>query len=379
MYQETTALRRIQSLNKRLKIIQGGTSASKTISILLYLINKAQTRRNLTISVVAESMPHIKKGALKDFLNIMKTHRYYEEARHNKTDQYYLFPTGTVMEFFGADSGDKVRGPRRDVLFINECNNVPYAVFDQMEVRTKEEIILDYNPVGEFWVHEEVIPHMEHDFVKLTYLDNEALDPAIRASIESRRHNAGWWKVYGLGETGTKEGQIYDGWGQFDDVPDEARLLGYGLDFGYTNHPTAIVAVYRWNNAYVLDEVAYRTGLSNAAIAAILKGVPEGLVVADSAEPKSIDEIKGYGIPIIGAMKGPGSVNTGIQLVQNQTIYSTKRSTNIHKEQRNYMWKTDRDGKPLNVPDDAFNHAMDAVRYKISDVLSGKEPNIRTL
>lgn len=380
MYSLTTATRKIARLKKRIRAVPGGTSASKTISILLILIDLSQTDKTPKLtSVVSESLPHLKRGAERDFRNIMQAHNYWHEKQWNATDHIYTFETGSQMEFFGADSPDKLRGPRRDRLYINEANNVPHLAFDQLEVRTRELIFLDWNPTNEFWWYTEVAPYLDHDLVKVTYVDNEALDKQTVASIEARKHNVNWWKVYGLGELGELEGQIYKGWTQIDRVPDEARLERYGLDFGYTNDPTAIVAIYRWNNAYVLDEIVYQTGMVNQDIARKLKGQLDALVVGDSAEPKSIDEIKFAGVNIMPSTKGPGSVNQGIQTVQDQEIFVTKRSTNIIKEQRNYLWKTDRDGKTLNVPEDQFNHAMDALRYAITDLKHGAEPNIRWL
>lgn len=376
MFQTTKALKKILATRtvpdrKRGLVVQGGTSAAKTISIMLYLIERAQTQEK-AISVVSESLPHLKRGAMRDFLNIMKTHRYYKENDHNKTDYLYQFGNGYI-EFFGGDDPSKLRGPRRDILFMNEANNMPFSTFEQLEVRTKDEWIIDFNPTSEFWAHTEVIPRMECDFLKLTYRDNDALEPSIVRSIESRRHNRNWWTVYGEGEIGTKEGQIYAEWPQLDDIPETAELVRYGLDFGYTNDPTAIVAVYRWNNTLILDECVYQVGLTNPQIAKKLQELPEALVIADSAEPKSIDEIKHHGINIIGAVKGPGSVNYGIQTVQDQRIYVTKRSTELIRENRNYLWKLDRDGRPLNVPEDMFNHALDAVRYAVSDIVGKPE------
>lgn len=388
MFQSTTAYEKIKSLSKRIRVVQGGTSAGKTIAILLYLISAAQTEKGLSISVVAESVPHLKRGAMRDFLNIMQTHHYFEEKRWNRSDSIYTFETGSYIEFFSADDPAKMRGARRDVLFINECNNVSYMAYEQLEVRTRKLVILDFNPVSEFWVHEEVMPHMDHDFIKLTYLDNESLEQSIIDSIESRRHNTNWWRVFGLGEIGFNEGQVYQNWKAIDEVPNDARLLRYGLDFGYTNDPSAIVAIYKWNNAFVLDELLYATGQSNKEVANVIRqaesldpvnemnqftGQTKILTIADSAEPKSIDEIKRYGVKIMGATKGKDSVNHGIQIVQDQEIYATKRSLNLWKEQRNYLWKVDRDGKSLNVPEDQFNHLMDAKRYAITDILRRRE------
>lgn len=349
------------------------------MAILLYLINLAQTK-NKSISVVSESLPHLKRGAMRDFLNIMKTHRYYREDNHNKTDYTYNFETGAYIEFFGADDPTKLRGPRRDVLFLNEANNLSHQTYEQLEVRTRDLIILDYNPTHEFWAHTDVVPKDNCDFIKLTYQDNEALEPSIIQSIESRKDKPNWWKVYGLGEIGTKEGQIYPEWKQIDSVPKEARASRRWLDFGYTNHPTAIGSVYEYDNQLIVDEEEYRVGMTNPDIAEKIKGLPDPrrLVVADSAEPKSIDELKSLGINIIGAVKGAGSVNFGIQTVQDQTIRVTKRSLNIIKENRNYLWKMDRDGNPLNVPEPVFDHHMDGIRYAISDMVDKTmTPSIR--
>lgn len=232
-------------------------------------------------------------------------------------------------------------------------------------------MILDFNPVASFWVHEQVMPYVPHDFLKLTYRDNEALEPAIVRSIESRKHNANYWRVYGLGEVGVLEGVIISDWTQVDGVPPEARLRRRGLDFGYTNHPTGIVDIYEWNGGFILDEQCYQTGMKNPQIATFLAGLvePETLVVADSAEPKSIDEIADHGIGIIGAEKGSDSIRHGLDVMQFQKLYVTARSVNLIKELRNYVWKKDRSGKPLNEPIDLWNHLIDGARYALVDLV----------
>lgn len=371
MYKLTTAYNKISALNKRIRIIQGGTSASKTISVLIYLISVAQSNSNLTISIVSESLPHLRRGAIKDFINIMKTHNYYKDERWNKSEFTYRFETGSIIEFFSADQSAKLRGGRRDILFINECNNIDFNSYQELEVRTKLFIFLDFNPVAEFWVHSEIMPNFEHDFIKLTYKDNEALDPRIIQSIESRRiSNPNWWRVFGEGEVGINEGQIYTNWELIDEVPEEARLERYGLDFGYTNDPSACISIHYYNESYILNEEFYASSLSNRNIADLLKALPEALVIADSAEPKSIDEIMLLGVNIKGAEKGAGSVNQGIQLVQDQKLYVTKSSTNLIKDLRNYLWKVDKAGKALNVPSHEFSHSPDAIRYALTDLIS---------
>lgn len=370
MYSSTTATKKILALNKRLRILQGGTGASKTISTLLYLIALAQSDKKATLtSIVSESMPHLRKGCIRDFQKIMKEHNYWKDNRWKETSKEYEFETGSVMEFFGADQAEKLRGGRRDRLFINECNNVSFEAFEELEVRTKEFVILDFNPTNEFWVFTDVIGKRDDsELIILTYKDNEALDKQIVDSIEQRKERKGWFTVYGLGQLGEVEGKIYKGWQIIDELPHEARLERYGLDFGYTNDPTAIVAVYRLNQGYILDEICFQKGLSNKQIADILNNQPKALVVADSAEPKSISEIYSYGVNIIGANKGADSVRFNIQIVQDQKMSMTKRSVNVIKEYRNFLWMTDTQGKVLNEPEHQFKHSMDATSYAFSSM-----------
>lgn len=367
MYQETTAVHRIASLTKKVRGIQGGTSAGKTIATLLYLIALAQTDKEKTLtSVVSESIPHLKRGALRDFKNILQAHHYWDDKRWNATDSIYTFETGSQIEFFSTDNGDKLRGGRRDRCFMNEANNCTLDAFDQLEVRTKEFIILDWNPTNEFWWYTDVQNQRDDvDFIILTYKDNEGLSQEIIDSIESRKNRTQWWKVYGLGQLGEVEGKIYTGWIQIDEIPHEARHIGRGLDFGYSNDPTAVTDIYYYNGGYILDELVYRKGMSNSEIATALK---EGdiITVADSAEPKSIDEIKSYGITIVGADKGKDSINHGIQIVQDQKISVTKRSHNIWREYMNYLWDRDKQGIILNKPQAGFDHALDGIRYFLS-------------
>lgn len=378
-YVETTATKKIKALTKRIRAVQGGTSASKTISILLYLIAKAQTDTRPTLtSIVSETFPHLKRGAQKDFLDILEQHGYYVEDNWNRTDSVYTFETGSRIEFFSADQSDKVRGPRRDRLFINEANNVAFEVFDQLEVRTKEFVILDWNPSIEFWLYTEVCncgmkncrgkrDDVEH--IILTYLDNEGLPPEVRTSIELRKERKAWWRVYGEGLLGEVEGKIYTGWAFIDEIPHEARLERYGMDFGYSNDPSALIAVYYYNGGYILDEVLFQKGLSNKQLAdVILNQERKAMVVADAAEPKSIDEIRSYGINIQPAVKGKGSVSQGIQAVQAEQISVTKRSTNLIEEYRNYLWETDRNGEKTGNPDHLWSHSMDAIRYAMSSL-----------
>ena len=370
MYAITTATEKISNLTKRVRGLQGGTSAGKTVSALQYLIVMAQSDEIPTLtSIVSESFPHLRRGAMRDFENVMKTQNFFKDALWDKTNSVYTFRNGSKIEFFSADQPDKLRGGRRDRLFINEANNIKFSAFEELEVRTKEFIILDWNPVSEFWWHTEVInKRNDAEQITLTYLDNEALSEDIIRSIEQRKDRIGWWKVFGLGEIGESQSKIYTGWQIIDEIPFEAKLERYGVDFGYTNDPTAITAIYYFNGGYIADEITYQKGLSNKQIADILLNKEKALVIADSAEPKSVDEIYSYGINIIGAEKGRDSVTHSIQMVQEQRMSITSRSANIIREYRNYLWQTDKNGKIMNVPEDHFKHSMDAIAYAIVSI-----------
>ena len=368
MLLRTTAINKIIKLKKRVKIIQGGTSAGKTFGILPILIDKATKNSNIEISVVAESIPHLRRGALKDFLNIMKwTGRYFEQ-RFNKSFLRYDFANGSYIEFFSADDSSKLRGARRDILYINECNNVDFNSYNELAIRTKQEIYLDFNPANEFWVHTELKDEGDSDFLILTYRDNEALDERIVKEIEKNKLKAktssyweNWWRVYGEGLVGMLEGVVFSNWKVIDKIPAEARLLGYGIDFGYSVDPSSIIEVYNYNGERILNEICYETGLVNTDIAKKLQ--KNVIAYADSSEPKSIEEIRRTGQVIKGVRKGADSINFGIQIMQSQSYLVTSKSSNLIKELRAYCWDKDRTGKQLNKPTDSFNHAVDAVRY----------------
>jgi phage terminase large subunit len=332
---------------------------------------------------VSESFPHLKRGVMRDFLSILEGHNYYKEYNWNKSDFIYTFETGSKIEFFSADQPDKVRGPRRDRLFINEVNNIPFDAFDQLEVRTNDFIYLDWNPTNEFWFYTELFNKRDDiEHIILSYLDNEALNDNIRRSIEARKERKNWWKVYGLGELGETEGKIFNDWRlDIDEIPHNARLERYGVDFGYTNDPTAIVAIYYYDGGYILDEIAYGVGMKNRIIADILLNQEKkALVVADSSEPKSIDEIKERGVEIVGVSKTKGETKDknfqkwSIELTQEQRISVTKRSLNIIKEYRNFLWEKDRDGKQLNVPEHEYSHSMKAIIYGFVSLLKKPQP-----
>lgn len=394
-YIATTATHKLLKMKRRIRLTAGGTSAGKTISILQILIDDAQTDLTPTLtSVVSESFPHLRKGAMRDFQNIMQQHGYWKDSAWSKTEFTYTFPNKSKIEFFSADQPGKVRGPRRDRLLVNESNNVHEESWEQLLLRTREYAFADWNPVSDFHLYETyglvdepaagLKPYAtdpDTDFVILTYRDNEALEPAIVNEIEKRSGNKQWYRTYGLGLRGETEGKIFTGWKtDLEEIPHEARLERRGLDFGYSNDPTVIVDIYYYNGGYILDEVTYRTGMLNKNIADMLLALPQPniLTVADSAEPKSIDDIKGFGVPITGVEKKPGYAKRGtenslIDWVQTQQVSITKRSVNLIKSYRNFMWKTDKDGKILNEYDHFWSDGMMAAVYGLSNFQPRKE------
>jgi phage terminase large subunit len=372
----TTALKKLLRLKKRIKVVRGGTSASKTFSILPILIDRAIKTPDLEISVVSESIPHLRRGALKDFLKIMMALGRYNDNQFNKSTLKYTFVNGSYIEFFSVDQPDKLRGARRNVLYVNECNNVDFDSYYQLAIRTSGEIWLDYNPSSLFWVDRELLTQDDVDFITLTYLDNEALSETIVKEIESAKEKAktssyweNWWQVYGLGQTGSLEGVCIPDWQEIQ-LPTEARLLCYGMDWGYSNDPTSLIAMYKYNDAYIFDELIYQKGLLNSDISDLLKtNNVNDIVYADSAEPKSIAELNSYGHNVLPVSKGRDSIVYGLNLINQNKVYVTSRSKNLINELRNYIWMVDKQGNKLNKPIDAYNHAIDAMRYAMTSQL----------
>lgn len=381
MFIRTTAINKIKALTKFVKGIQGGTSAGKTFGVLPILIDIAAKNKLTEISVVAESIPHLKRGAMKDFKKIMKETGRWFDSRWNATDFKYTFANGSEIEFFSADNDAKLRGARRDYLYMNEANNMVFHAYTELASRTKLGVYLDWNPTNEFWFHTELQNDDDVDFIIVNYLDNEACPESALNFINKAKEKAktsnywdNWYRVYGLGELGMLEGVIFENYDIIDTIPSEAKLIGYGLDFGYSNDPTALVAVYDYNGKIICDECIYSTSLLNSDIISLMKQDKRLPIWADSAEPKSIEEIRRAGFNIKPVVKGADSITFGISVLQEKEMLITKSSVNLIKELRAYSWDSDKTGKKLNKPIDNMNHAMDALRYFAMMALAIKKP-----
>jgi len=349
---------------------QGGTSSGKTYCILQALFTKLSQQKRKVCTVVGQDIPNLKAGALRDALEIYDNTPMLQRLikSYNKSDRIFTFNNGSIMEFKSYDGPQDAKSGKRDYLFINEANGIPYTVFKELYLRTRIQTYIDYNPNAEFWVHEHLIGK---DNVRLLISDhrhNPFLSDMQRTTIEALRdEDEELWRVYARGLTGKIEGLIYRNWVLVDEIPAGAKHLGTGLDFGFTNDPTGVVDVYEQDGELWLDELLYETGLTNQDIGKRLDEMKfdrSRWIVGDSAEPKSIEEIKRLRFKIEGALKGPDSVRNGINVLKGYRMNVTRRSVNLRKELNNYKWKVDKaTGKTINEPIDAFNHLLDPLRY----------------
>lgn len=355
--------------------LPGGTRSGKTYAVLQYLfllIPQKDAAGDIT-SVVSETLPHLKRGAIRDFERIVGQ-PLKVDTHWNASDYTYTFDNGAKLEFFSADAPGKVLGPARKRLFINECNHIPYETARQLFVRTTSVIMLDYNPAATFWCNEQIEPRDNCIIIHSTYKDNSFLTQEQVDEIEANQGDENWWKVYGLGLLGTLEGVIYD-FEQIDALPDKAGLVEvWGIDFGF-HDPTAIVKIYadtKRKIAYI-RQVAFRTNMKNDAIAEVLKGegiAPAVRIWADAAEPKSIAEIGDAAHVQIKACDKSAPVKSDrrkfqIQWMQGWALKVTKDSVDVIRELRNYCWEQDENGRPTDTPMHKFSHSADAMRYAL--------------
>lgn len=382
IYQPTTSLTKIANLakEKRICCIQGGQGASKTVSILMILINQCLIEANTEVSILGHELTKLKATAVKDFKKIMASWNIFDSNKFTR-DSYYTFDNGSYIEFIGLDRTDIGKGLRRDYLYFNEANRgILFETYRQASSRCREKVFLDYNPDSEFWVHREVLTRDDAGLLILTFNDNEYLPEAEKEEIlrykkladEGSTYWANKWRVYGLGEVGVIEGLVFPDYKIIDELSD-TNSIAYGLDFGFTNDPTVLVQLNKVHGTLQGQELIYEKGLTNQDISSRLHSIgfsPNDLIIADSAEPKSIEELRRLGWNIRACRKGADSVNWGIQKINEYGIQITRDSHNWLDEAKNYKYEEKKESL-INKPIDRYNHAWDAARYAVEQFKGG--------
>jgi len=375
--QTNVVWKHLETSKKRIIIEQGGSRSGKTYNILMWIVfGYCLRNKNKIISICRKTFPALRTSALRDFLEILKNHELYKEEDHNKTSSEYKL-NGNLIEFISLDSPTKVRGRKRDLLFINEANELYWEDWNQLIFRTIGRVILDYNPSDEFhWIYDKVKTREDADFFKTTYKNNKFLEESIVKEIERLQYtDENYWRIYGLGEIGQSKSTIFD-FREIETIPENAKFISLGMDFGFSNDPSVLCKIYLHDTNIYCEELFYRTGMTNRDIHNELLSLGidrRDEIFADSAEPKTIDELHRFGWNIKRSTKGRDSINIGIDMLKRYTIHITKKSQNAIKEFRNYKWKEDRNGNILNQPEDKFNHFCDSLRYGVYTKLA--KPN----
>lgn len=366
-------------VNPRIRGIasKGGTRSSKTWSTLQLLhLLCVNSEKPLVISCVAATLPMVKRGMLRDYKQMLLAENEWDENAFNKSDCTYTYTNGCMVEFFGVDNSSKVHGPARDILFVNEAQTIPREIFRQLDIRTRKKVIIDFNPVRKFWGETEFVGD-RYLTIHSTYKDNPYLSAEQVSAIEKNQNDANWWRVYGEGETGGVEGNVYPEYEVIEDMPETFTGRCLGLDFGFVNDPTAIVDIRFQGWDLYVDLLCYETGLLNANIAEYLtvNGINRIVTVCDNAEQKSIVELQQKRVKAMPCIKGRGSVAGGIAQVKQFKLHITKRSVKLLDELDNYKWiKDESTGTYTNEPIDAWNHALDAMRYGVDYLIRKYRP-----
>ena len=371
--QTNIVYKHLTNTDKKIIVEQGGTRSGKTYNIILWIIfNYCAQNNGKVITVCRKSFPSLRATVMRDFMSILQTYDVYQEANHNKSNsEYHLF--GNLVEFISLDMPQKIRGRKRDLLFVNEGNELYYEDMQQLLFRTQDKIILDFNPSDEYhWIYDKLITRDDCAFFKTTYLDNPFIEDSIKLEIERLRDtDEQYWQIYGLGERSSSRSTIFT-YAEVNQIPVDANLIAYGMDFGYTNDPTTFVSVYSEGHNLYIKEHLYRTQMTTSDISLFLKeekllGNP---IYADSAEPRLISELRRMGHNIFPSIKGKDSINAGIDLLKRYKIHILASSSNAISEFRNYKWKEDRSGALVNIPEDKHNHIIDPCRYATYSILS---------
>lgn len=351
---------------------QGSARSSKTYSVLQLLYQIAKNSKTpLLISIVSESLPHLKRGAIRDFKQFLLESEEWNDEYWRKSELTYSIGC-SIIEFFSCDIPGKVHGPARDILFINECNRISYETAQQLIIRTRKCCFYDYNPVCEFWIHKEIIPRDDNQYIHSTFIDNPYLDINIaKELIYAGKRNENFKKVYVLGEIGTVEGTVFNNW-EIGEFIDTGQII-FGQDYGFSSDPTTLIKISVDSNHKIIycEECFYKPGLSTNQIFELNKSyVSTHLIIGDSAEPRLIDELKKLGLNIKGAEKGQGSVSAGLLAMQDYKLIVSEKSVNLQKELRNYIWLDK--GSKLVIDD--YNHLIDALRYAFSFITLRPKP-----
>ena len=371
--QTNIVYKHLSNTDKKIVVEQGGTRSGKTYNIILWIIFNYCTQNNgKVITICRKSFPSLRATVMRDFISILQSYDVYQESNHNKSNsEYHLF--GNLVEFISLDMPQKIRGRKRDLLFVNEGNELFYEDMQQLLFRTQDRIILDFNPSDEYhWIYDKLIPRDDCAFFKTTYLDNPFIEDSIKNEIERLRDtDEQYWQIYGLGERSASRSTIFK-YTEVNNIPVDSNLVAYGMDFGYTNDPTTLVSVYTQGHNLYIKEHLYRTQMTTTDISLFLKeekllGNP---IYADSAEPRLISELRKMGHNIFSSIKGKDSVNAGIDLLKRYKIHILASSTNAISEFRNYKWKEDKAGMLVNIPEDKHNHIIDPCRYATYSILS---------
>ena len=376
---DTTNYFKIRKQNKRINVNQGGTSSGKTYNIMAILADMSFDYKDNIISITTDTLPNLKRGPIRDLKKFLLDMNWTQLFLENKSDHTFKnLCTGSILEFFSCDEMGAL-GSRRDFLFVNECNRISYETFSQLEVRTRNKIWVDFNPINNFWVHKELLKRDDVDFLKTNYQGNEALDKNIVKAIEARRGDgtSNWWRVYGLGEVGSLEGNIYEGWTVVEKIPEGFILRRYGVDFGFSNDQTAVIGTYENESGEIcLETEVYETNLLTPELISKCGKLPlayETLFICDNSRPEIIAEMQRNGLRAIGCDKTPGEKMNGkrynIELVQRRKIYYLAKDRDLEREYLTYGWRKKKGtGELLNEPEDKNDHAMDAIAYAIRDM-----------
>ena len=369
--QTNKVFRHLLETDKKIIVEQGGARSGKTYNILLWIITVfCNQNSDKVVTICRKTFPALRATVMRDFIDILKKHNIYNPDHHNKSNsEYWLY--NNLIEFISLDQSQKVRGRKRSILYINECNELNKDDFQQLIFRTSgvpnyPSVIIDYNPSDEYhWIYEDVITRPDAEFHRTTYQDNPFLEQSIKDEIERLKDlDENYWKIYGLGLQGSSQDNVYTQFEYCDTIPNNAKLISYGLDFGYSVDPTACIGVYKHDDTLYLDEVLYTNGLTNQDIAERLKPIVDrNEVICDSSEPKSIEELYRMNINSKGAVKGPDSIQNGIDIIKRHKLVITTSSLNLIKEIKNYKWAVDKNNKRVGKPVDKFNHLLDALRY----------------